>query len=399
MSDSGKKPSAISLGDARKLLERKLKDQEKAKIVAMAADKTMTQKDAAGTLGLQERQVRNLVQRYKEGGAEALAHRGRGMPSNHRLPDEVRSNALGIIGSRLLHCGPTLVADELSELYGIHLNPETARRWMIERGIWDPTEARVKPRRWRERKPGFGQLVQMDTSHHPFFGPEHGKEYCIAMIDDATSRLDARFYPADSTETNMDLLRRHIIVHGRPMALYVDRASHFKVNASNLPKTGPDGAGTPPMTQIRESMRQLNIRVIFARSPQAKGRVELVFDTIQDRGVNMMVTRGIADIESANAFLPWFNSKCTRPPMRDIDCHRTAEGYDLAAILCPKVERTVRRDYTFQNDNVKYQIEAGDTTPRMFRKRVVLELRLDGTIKCMFDGKYVHFLPGRKPKM
>jgi hypothetical protein len=176
------------------------------------------------------------------------------------------------------------------------------------------------------------------------------------------------------------------------MSLYTDRASHFKVNT----KTAIPHPSKDVITQLQRALEELSINIIYARSPQAKGRVERVIDTFQDRCVNMMRTRKIDNIEDANRFLadkfmPWFNTKCTKAPLSDVDVHRPAEGIDLESILCEKVLKSVRKDFTFQHKNVKYQIEPGHMTSRLFRQKITLEIRTNGTIKANFDGKYLSF--------
>jgi hypothetical protein len=225
----------------------------------------------------------------------------------------------------------------------------------------------------------------MDSSLHNWFGPDLPMVYCIAMIDDASSRLFAAFYDADSTLTNMDLMNRYMKLFGRPLGLYTDHATHF---IDNHPE--------PAETQIQRALRELDIQLTFAHSPQAKGRVERLFETLQDRLVRMMKHRGITTIEAGNVFLldkfiPSFNKTYARTPLSNFDVHRSAKGFDLDSILSFHDERTITNDYTFQYGGWRHQIAAEDIESRMRRAKVTIEIRTDGTMKARFFDKFLHF--------
>jgi hypothetical protein len=275
---------------------------------------------------------------------------------------------------------------------------------MIEDGLWEPKEpGKETHRRWRERKAHPGQMAQMDTSEHRWFGPGRDKSYCIALIDDATSRLYARFYDSDSTLTNMGALRGYMAMYGRPLSLYTDKASHFTDNPPKDARLPWDLAKKEPVTQFQRALEELNITQILAHSPQAKGRVERLFSTLQDRLLHMMKHRDITNNEEANAFLDkkfitFWNGRFARPPANAEDLHRTLDGLDVAAILSERDVRTVTNDYTFQHRNCRYQIEAGDMDSRMRRAKVTIENRLDGSLRVRFNDKYIHFFQLNKKK-
>lgn len=392
-----RKPTAIQQSLENKRQLKALQDKERIDTIVKAANKVTTQAVAATILGISQRQVRRLVDAYRNDGPEAVLHQGRGKPSNNRRDEVGRKEAMGIVKDSLLGSGPTLVSDELNDLHGIELPTTTVRRWMLEEGLWTAKEpGKASHRRWRERKAHPGQMVQMDTSEHPWFGPDRDKAYCIALIDDSTSRLYARFYRADSTLTNMDALRGYMAMYGRPLSLYTDKASHFTDNPPKgaklsgcLPKKGP-------VTQFQRALSELNITQILAHSPQAKGRIERLFGTLQDRLLHMMKHRGIENVEVANEFLgnkfiAYWNDKFTHPPANAADLHRTLVGFDVAAILSEQDVRTVTNDYTFNYCGSKYQIEPGDMDSRMRRAKVTIEKRLDGSLRARFNGKYIHF--------
>jgi hypothetical protein len=296
--------------------------------------------------------------------------------------------------------GPTLLADLLKEKESINLHPETIRRWLLEKKLWVANKpGSKKHRRHRERKPCYGEMVQMDSSFHRWLGYLDYDFYLCSMIDDATSRLFSRFYLTDSTETNMDLIKRYITIYGRPVSLYTDRAGHFKVNTptkvDGILSTQNKLEVTPaPQTQIERALQECNIRIIHAGSPEAKGRVERHFATLQDRLIKRMRYEGVRNIESANEFLdgyylPMWNEKFTQLPTSSFNAHRPSKGYDLNAIFSIQDERVVNNDYTIRFDGKRYQIETNDPQGRLKRNKVIVERRLDDSLCVRFEGRYL----------
>ena len=240
----------------------------------------------------------------------------------------------------------------------------------------------------------MGELVQMDTSEHEWFEGRGQKAELIAMIDDAGSRLYARFFDTDSTLTNMAMIRDYIRRYGRPRAIYADKASHFKT--TRQPSVEESLRDRQPETQIARALRELDIEYISAHSPQAKGRVERAFGTMQDRLIKEMRLEGISTIAEANEFLnkkfiPFWNSRFTREPASRADAHRSRKGYDLNAILSVQVTRTVRNDYTIQLNKEFYQIKKKEVRPGLRKAKVTVELRLDGTMKLRWTDRYLKF--------
>jgi hypothetical protein len=274
------------------------------------------------------------------------------------------------------------------------LSRETMRQLMIQAGLWKPKARRIEPHPWRQRRECCGELVQLDTSIHEWFEGRGEAAVLIAMIDDATSRVMMRFYPTDSTLTNMDLIRRFLRRHGRPLAIYADRASHFKTTRSATEEE--QLAGREAETQIQRALRELDIEYIAARSPQAKGRVERAFGTAQDRLVKDLRLRDISTIAEANDFLecefmPWWNRQLTQPPAQPTDAHRRITGYDLNVILSRQTARTVANDHTIQHNGQRYQIARKSITAGLKRAKVTVEERLDGRLLIRFRGRCLRY--------
>src|SRR3954471_607692 len=262
--------------------------KERDRLVALkkAKKKLITQKQAAAEIGVSERQVRRMLRKLKERGDKAVIHAARGRTSNRKLAEEQREKAIQILSQEVYRgFGPTLAAEYLAEKHKLEVSRETLRGWMIGAQLWRAKARRAeKGHTWRVRSNRLGELVQWDTSEHDWLESRGPKLYLISMIDDATSRLVARFVEHDSTEENMRILASYLERYGRPVSFYTDKATLF----ANLPKTrrgetaGKDGPDLPP-TQIGRALQELDIEWIAAHSPQAKGRVERGFGTAQDR--------------------------------------------------------------------------------------------------------------------
>ncbi|MBE3133111.1 MAG: ISNCY family transposase, partial [Acidobacteria bacterium] len=259
-------------------------------------------------------------------------------------------------------------------------------------------EAPVRAREvhaWRPRRPGFGELVQMDTSEHAWFeGRGEAEPVLVSMIDDATGRQAKRFFPSDTTEANLETLGRWLRQHGRMLAIYADRHSIFTVNR---PPTRREAlAGRAAETQFGRALRELGIEYIAAGSPQAKGRVERSFQTDQDRLVKELRLRGLSTIEAANAYLeaeyvPMLNQRFAVPAASSVDAHRPIQGYDLGAILSVQTVRTVANDYTVRHAGRRYQIARRSITGGLRGGKVIVEERLNGSVRLRFRDRYLRW--------
>jgi transposase len=369
---------------------------DRDRLVALKkADKGLiTQRQAAQELNISERHVRRLLAQLRTTGDKAVIHKLRGQPSNRRLPEELEQRAMELLADpKLSDYGPTLASHYLAKKHDIQVSKETLRQWMMRAGRHRARRQRVREiHSWRPRRERFGELVQWDTSEHDWLEGRGEKIYLITMIDDATSRLFARFVRHDSTEENMAVLRQYLKRYGRPVAFYTDKASLFHTTPK---KNHPIREEPPAPTQIGRALQELGIGWIAAHSPQAKGRVERSFETAQDRLVKLMRAEGVKTLEQANAFLesdylPDWEKLFTVAPGCADDAHRRLDKqHDLQAILCPVEERVVTNDYTFRLHGRTYQIARGDICAGLRGNPVRVERRGNGDIAVRFQGKYL----------
>ena len=364
-----------------------------------AKKRLITQSAAAEELGVSVRQVQRLLEAVKEHGDRGVMHGLNGQPSNRKIEEKIERQAVKILSMPVYEgFGPTLAAEYLNTKHGIEVSRETVRQWMIRGKLWRGKKEKVKQVHiWRPRRSRFGELVQWDTSEHDWLERRGEKLYLIAMIDDATSRLFARFVRHDSTEENMRLLWSYIEKFGRPLSFYTDKASHFQTTEKRLrdePGVDKDRSEMPP-TQIGRALRELNIGWIAAHSPQAKGRVERNFATAQDRLVKGMRVAGVKTIEAANRYLAedylvWWERELTVPAENPDDAHRTLDkSHNLAASLSHVETRQIRNDYTFRWDGSFHQIERAAIVSGMRGSEVRVEKRLDGSLAACFGEHYI----------
>src|SRR5450755_3222051 len=376
------------------------KDRDRLVALKKAKKGVITQRQAAEEIGQSERHVRRLLKRLKGKGDGAIVHVLRGRRSNRKLDEKIQRTALDIL-SREVYAGfgPTLAAEYLAEKHDIHAGRETVRRWMIEGKLWRASRQRIdKIHQWRPRRSRVGELVQWDTSEHAWLEDRGPKLYLISMIDDASSRIHARFVLHDSTEENMRLVWSYVERHGRPVSYYTDKAALFRTapktarNATELPRDERDPL---PPTQIGRALGELDIVWIGAHSPQAKGRVERGFQTAQDRLVKGLRVAGAKTLEQANAYLEaefivWWNHTIAVVPASSDDAHRPlGKEHSLAASLSYVETRQVSSNYTIQVDNQTYKIARSDIRAGLRGADVRVELRLDASMAVRFGQRYV----------
>ena len=298
-----------------------------------AKKKLITQRQAAEDLGCTERQIRRMLKRLAKDGDKSVIHGLRGEPSNRRLAAAIEKKAVKLLSAPVYEgFGPTLATEYLAKKHQIEVSKETTRAWMIRGGLWKGRKAKVaEVHQWRPRRNRCGEMVQWDTSDHDWLEGRGPRIYLIAMIDDATSRLTARFVEGDTTVENMKLLEQYLRQHGRPRLFYTDKASLFQTALKRPRDQGPgDGdARAMPPTQIGRALRELGIAWQPAHSAQAKGRVERNFLTAQDRLVKGLRVAGACTLEQANAYLetgylPWWEENCTVTAAHPDDAHRPA---------------------------------------------------------------------------
>ncbi len=376
------------------------RDRDRLIALKKAKKGVITQRQAAEEIGQTERHVRRLLRQLKTKGDKAMVHALRGRRSNRKLDEEIERTALEIL-SREVYAGfgPTLAAEYLAEKHGIHAGRETVRKWMIKGKLWRAQSQRVeKIHPWRQRRSRVGELVQWDTSEHAWLEERGPKLYLISMIDDASSRIHARFVLHDSTEENMRLLWSYVERYGRPVSYYTDKASLFQT----APKVARDDKELPrqerdplPPTQIGRALGELDIVWIAAHSPQAKGRVERSFQTAQDRLVKGLRVAGAKTLEQANTyleaeFIPWWNRTLAVVPASRDDAHRPlGQEHSLEASLSYVETRQVSNDYTIQFDNQIWQIARSDIRAGLRGGVVRVEVRLGGSLAVRFGKRYL----------
>ena len=360
---------------------------------------------AANSLALSTRQVRRLKASVKKNGALGLIHGNRGKPSPNRLPDNERKRIVALVSEKYLDFTPTFAAEKLSEVHGIDHDPKTIQAVLVEANVWIKRIKRKKEqhRSWRERRPARGDLIQFDGSYEHWFEDRGGEACLLAAIDDATGEVVHAMFDYDEGVVPVcGFWEAYLAKHGKPLAIYLDKFSTYRMN---LP-TARENADT--LTQFQRAMQELHIEVIHANSPQAKGRVERLFQTLQDRLVKELRLNNISDIETANKFLtekfiPAFNTKFAVDPRTKANHHRPLiqrETNNLSAILCRQEERTVRSDFTISYATHWYQLTAEQPVNVCKKDVIIVEERRGGAVQMRLRGKYLNYytLPVRPSK-
>lgn len=344
--------------------------------------KELTVVEAAGLMGLSVRQSRRVWKRFKSESAAGLLHRLRGRLSNRRLGEELADQIVKLQQERYSDFGPTLACEKLAGEHDLEVSPNTLSRLLKERGLWERRRRRGKHRKRRERRSCFGSMVQMDGSHHDWFEGRASKCVLMVMVDDATSRTSARFYPAETTEAAFDVFGRWIRQHGIPRSLYVDRHSIYR-----------DPDDRQRVTQFGRAMKQLSVELICAHSPQAKGRVERRNAVFQDRLVKEMRLRKISSIEQANAlleslFLDDLNRRFAVDAKKQQDLHREVDASTkLDEVLCVQEQRVVGQDWCVRWKNRWLQVEKKHEGLGLANKRVVVKQKADGELIVEHKGE------------
>ena len=326
-----------------------------------------------------------------------MIHRLRGRPSNRKIPEKVQRRVLAEVRRRYADFGPTLAAEHLAA-GGMEVSRETLRRWMSAVGLWRSRRRRVRAIHvWRERRAAFGELVMMDSSPFRWLEDRRSGLQLIALIDDATSRVWARFAEHDSTEENLRTLRGWLQRQGRPLALYTDKNSLFVT--SRPVQWQEQLRDQPARTQFGRALHELGIEWIAAHSPQAKGRIERLFRTLQDRLVKEMRLRGIETLEQANhylesTFLPWWQQRFARLARDPRDAHRRLErAHQLEQILSIREKRLMSPDHTVSWQGQHWGLRRDQVCAGLRGARVEIERRLDGTHWLRFRGRYLPLVP------
>lgn len=370
----------------KEILEMSGKERDRMVLLRQVEKGMLSQAQAAKLLKITDRQVRNLLGRIKSEGDKGVISKKRGKASNNLLTEDLKERALRILSEELKGFGPSLAVEKLEELWSIKISKETARSWMIEAGLWCAKSKNIRVYKLRLRRACFGELIQGDGSHHRWFGEDKEMANLTVLIDDATGKLTGLHFSKEETlVAYFTAMEQHIARYGRPRALYTDRSAICQVRQGDS------------ITQFHAALIDLDIELILANSPQAKGRVERANRTLQDRLIKELRLRGIDNIEDANLYLLEFieayNQKFSREPRNTVDVHRPLEGHDLSAILRQREVRTLSASSVFQYDGQFYEVQGLSKTRKHKGRKVNLRIAPDETFRVFIDGIERVFVP------
>lgn len=381
------------------------KELERHKVLTQLIDNTIDGKTASKKLSISVRHVRRLRRKVEKGGAKALTHGNRGKVSNRCIKPEIMQKALSLIKEKYHDFKPTFATEKLEEVHGITLSSETLRNAMTRAGLWKPRTRKMNRQYhvWRPRKEQHGEMSQFDGSYHHWFEDRNGEICLLAAIDDATGEPTLKFAKNEGVEEVSKFWKEYIIEKGKPSGIYLDKYSTYKINH----KSAVDNSNL--MTQFQRMMHEVGVELIIAHSPQAKGRVERLFGTLQDRLVKELRLRNISDTKTANIFLkeeftPNFCEKFCVIPTKKGDVHRkisVAEYDRFPSIFSIQNTRKVNNDFTVRFKNMWLQLTLVQPLTVLRKDTVIMEERLDGTLHMRLRDKYLDYtkLPGKPEKV
>lgn len=376
-----------------------IKESNQLSVLQQLKKGTISQVRAAHELGITTRQIRNKLQRFLQEGTRAIVHRLRGRPSNNQTDPSLKKEMLQLIKSNYSDFGPTLAAEQLRDCHGIAIHAETLRRFMIKSGLWHAKKQRPRHRKWRERKARLGDMVQFDGSPHNWLEDRGPRCTLLLFIDDATSRiLWGIFCDGESYKNVMQVSKEYFTRYGLPLAIYTDKGGVFKVNINN--------EEDERITQFERALAEIRIEHIHARSPQAKGRVERCFETLQDRLIKGLRLADINTIQEANHYLqeiyiPKHNTLFAVNAKETGDSHRPVT-INLDDVLCIKLKRFLHADFTVRYCNNLFQLENKQKVVLRPKDFINVRDHLNGTIEFELRGTKLNFTtidrPSEKPK-
>src|SRR5664280_713053 len=373
------------------LLTMSKEELSRLEVMEHLQEKRMKQRTAAEILGVSVRQVKRLLRAYRREGATGLVSKQRGQASHHQLEQETVRVALDLLKGRYADFGPTLAHEKLVELEGLKLCLGSVRNIMIEEGIWQAKKVwKQAGHPLRERRACYGELVQMDGTDHDWFEGRSQRCTLLVMIDDASGQLGAlSFVPEESFFGYCGLLRQYLGAHGRPAGLYTDKHGIFRVNM-------PHAVSGDNLTQFGRAMLSLEIPILCANTPQAKGRVERVNQTLQDRLVKEMRLRRINNMQQGNAYLPEFiadfNARFAVQPRSALDAHRPMQAHqNLDQILAWQETRLITKNLTLQFKNVVYQIQTDRPAYALHKAQVTVCQDDQGKVSILYKGNELSY--------
>ena len=374
------------------------KEFTRTPVVYSVINKQITQQDAANILSLSRRQIIRLVKKVRQKGDIALVHNSRGRPSNRAITLDIKNRILALCSTKYQGFGPTFASEKLFEIEKLSLHPDTLRRWFREAGIEYKKRKTKTHRSWRQRKGSYGEMVQLDGSHHPWLENRHPKCVLMGYIDDATGKVYGRFYNYEGTIPAMDSFKRYIKKYGIPQSIYLDKHSTYK--STKKPTIEDELANIKAQSQFERALKTLDVNVIHANSPQAKGRVERSFNTHQDRLVKELRLKAISNLKDANRFLqtyyiPKHNRKFAVTADNKANLHRPVlKHLNLNRIFCIKNKVCLRNDFTIQYKNRFYQV-----LEPIRAKQLTIEESLTGTLSIYHkDTKLKYKLIDKRPQ-
>jgi len=375
----------------KELLLMSRKEVDRVSVLNEVIAKKLKQGDAGRKLEISTRQLRRVLKKYRRDGPSALIHKSRGKRSNNKTSQELLDQAIGLVKEKYWDFGPTFASEELEKYDKLIINHDVLRLEMIKVGLWKTRQRKHKHRQWRERKEYFGEMVQFDGSHHLWF-ELRGKVCCLlASKDDATGELYAHFTEMEDIKGVFAFWKEYIGKYGKPKSIYLDRGSVYKVNHKSV-FDDPE-----VLTQFERACKELGIEVIHAKSPQAKGRIENGFGTLQDRLVKEMRLRCIGNIPDANKylkeeFLPEYNQRFVVPAKTQGDFHKPLNpNENLDQIFSVQSERQVNNDFTVRLKGKWYQLSEAQPKTVLQKSKVIIEERMDGTIAIRQNNIYLSF--------
>lgn len=386
----------------KQLITMTQKELSRYEIIKKLLNKEINGTDASKQIGVSVRQIRNLKSRIKKYGVKGVIHGNRGKPSNRRISKEKRNRIEMLIKKNYSYFGPTFASEKLEEVHSINIGKETLRQLMIGWELWKPKPRRQPKQRhtWRPRKDNFGEMQQFDGSYHNWFGDE---ETCLLLsVDDATGKIThAKFDINESVVAVFKFWIEYFEKNGLPISIYLDKFSTYKVNHKNAVDN------KDMITQFQRAMNQVGVKPITANSPEAKGRVERMNGTLQDRLVKELRLANISTIEKANEFLkeyiPKFNAKFSVIPNRRANLHKPLDNITrkrLPQIFSVQKSRIVCNDYTIRFETQYFQLKQEQPTTVYKKDKVIVEKHLNGEIKINLKEHYLNYteLPERPKK-
>src|SRR3990167_8314083 len=362
---------------------------EQAKVLDLIISMDMSQEDGARILKISSRQVRNKLKAYRKEGIKSLVHKNRGKASNKKWDRGKEKLAIELLKGEWFGFGPTFAAEKLFELHAIKISREALRKSMIKHGLWIVKGRKIKHRIRRPRKPCFGIMIQLDGSPHDWFEKRASKCTLLVFIDDATSKIVwLEFAKSESVEDVMKATWNYFTAYGLPTSFYTDYGSVFSVNTNNPERD--------KITQFERALKELDIEIIHAHSPQAKGRVERSNRTHQDRLCKELRLRNICTMEDANRFLheeymEKHNIKFAKEPADSTNVHRSVKNINLNNIFCIKEERKLQNDFTILYQTRIFQLEAQQKTIIKPKNEITVNKHLHGSIRLSIRKVDLYF--------